>query len=115
MERWRKPAGVLDIDPSGEVTITSDGRIQRIPTLVLDAETVERMRLGYMCVKCLEPFQVPWPVRCHVCGAPIAREQRAYFEREFAGDVHMGSRVSIEDELASLPERAAQAEREEEP
>jgi len=50
-------------------------------------ETVERMRLGYMCCKCLEPFETPWPERCPVCGAPIRSEQAEYFAREFAGEL----------------------------
>lgn len=113
-ERWRKPAEVLAVEPSDEAFITSDGRIQRGVKLTLSPETIERMRLGYMCVKCQEPFQVPWPIRCHVCGAPIASKQREYFHRELApGVVDLGSRVSMRDELAELPERAERAMREE--
>lgn len=103
-ERWRRPARVLSAEASGEAIVTNDGRIQRNVELVLDRETVERVRLGYLCAKCFEPFPVPWPRRCNVCGAPIARDQREFFHREFTGEVPLGSRTSIEDELARLRE-----------
>ena len=103
-ERWRQPLKVLDVEPSNETTITKDGRRQRLPNFIFDNDSKERLRLGYACAKCHEVFPVPWPERCNACGAPIATEQRAYFEREFYGITELGSRVSIEDELARLRE-----------
>lgn len=101
-ERWRKPLGVIHVEHSSEAILTSDGRTMRNPSFVFDAESIERLRLGYACIKCMEPFEVPWPERCPVCGAPVASEQREYFEREFAGETPLGSRVSYADELTRL-------------
>lgn len=109
-ERWRKPLGVLYVEDSDEATVTPDGRIFRIPNFVFDAESVERLRLGYACVKCMEVFEMPWPERCNACGAPIRREQSAYFEREFAGPVSLGSTHSFEDEFGLLREYEEEAD-----
>lgn len=104
LERWRKPLGVLEVESSTETEVTKDGRKLRLPNFVFDADSVHRLRMGYACIKCMEPFEVAWPERCHVCGAPIRREQAAYFEREFGGVTELGSRVSIDDELERLRE-----------
>jgi len=107
-ERWRRPARVLDIQQSPTQGIwLPDGRVQGEVEISFDAETVQRMRSGFMCVKCLEPFEQAWPERCHVCGAPIRTEQAEYFAREFGGEVHLGPTTSLEEEIAGLPERAA--------
>jgi DNA-directed RNA polymerase subunit RPC12/RpoP len=104
-ERWRKPVKVLQVEHSSEAFITSDGRIQRGVNIVLDGESVERMRLGYVCAKCLEPFEVPWPLRCNVCGAPVASKQREFFEREFSPSVvELGPRTTMAEELERLRE-----------
>lgn len=108
-ERWRRPAVVLNIEEVPDEGLwLPDGRIQGQLKLTLDAETVERMRLGYMCVKCMEPFERPWPQRCHVCGAPIATRQAEYFEKEFAGTEPLGPVVPLFD--GRIHERAAEAE-----
>jgi DNA-directed RNA polymerase subunit N (RpoN/RPB10) len=104
LERWRKPLGVVYVDDSNEATETLDGRVFRMPNFFFDAESVERLRLGYACVKCMEVFEQPWPERCNSCGAPIRKEQSAYFEREFSGEVLLGSSHSLEDELGLLRE-----------
>lgn len=72
---------------------------------VLSPEDIERARAGYVCLKCLETFERPWPERCSTCGAPIRREQALYFAREFGGVVDLGSRTTIEDEIAGMEER----------
>jgi hypothetical protein len=71
---------------------------------VLKPDDVERARLGYLCLKCLEPFEQAWPERCPVCGAPIRREQAAYFAREFGGVLQLGPSTTLEEELARLKE-----------
>lgn len=109
-ERWRRPAVVLDIEQSPDTALwLPDGRVQGEVRLTLADETVERMRLGYMCAKCLEPFERAWPKRCHVCGAPIRTKQAEYFAREFLGEELLGG-ATLEDELAGLHERAEEEE-----
>jgi hypothetical protein len=111
-ERWRKPAEVLSIEPASDQGLwLPDGRVQGEVELTLSRETVERMRAGYMCAKCLEPFEQAWPERCHVCGAPIRTDQAQYFAREYAGMEQLGPRTSLDEELAGLHERVEEEER----
>lgn len=104
LERWRKPLGVVHVEASNESAVTSDGRVMRLPSFIFDADSLDRLRLGYACVKCMEPFETPWPERCNTCGAPIASKQREYFAQEYAGMIKLGSSHSLEDERALLRE-----------
>jgi hypothetical protein len=70
-ERWRKPAEVLDVRNVHQGIWLPDGR--------------------------LEPFEHPWPERCHVCGAPVRDKQAEYFAQEFAGEVKLGSTQPLDD------------------
>jgi len=96
----------LAIDASEhEAIVTADGRVMRQPVLTLSVEDTDRLRSGYVCIKCFEPFEQAWPERCPVCGAPVRREQARYFAQEFGGAAALGSPVSLLDELAHLAER----------
>ena len=97
-ERWRRPAEVLDVREVHQGILLPDGRVQGAVELVMSEDTIERMRLGYMCAKCLEPFEQAWPERCPVCGAPIRDKQSEYFENEFAGEAELGSKARLVDE-----------------
>jgi hypothetical protein len=103
-ERWRQPAIPLALEPVDQGITLPDGREYAIAAPVLKESDIERARAGYLCLKCLEPFERAWPERCHVCGAPIRREQAAYLAREF-GETKLGPATSIEDELAALREK----------
>jgi hypothetical protein len=104
IERWRRPLHVLQVEPSDEAFLTSDGRLQRGVRVTYDRESTERIRLGYACGKCMEPFEIPWPEHCNVCGAPVRERQPEFFAREFAGESHLGSRLSLPEELERLRE-----------
>ena len=103
-ERWRQPAIPLGIETTDQMVTLSDGRTLALSAPALRPEDIERARAGYLCLKCLEPFEHAWPERCHVCGAPIRREQAAYLAREY-GEIRLGPSTSIEDELAALREK----------
>lgn len=105
----RKPLKVLSIEPGDEVVQVGD-RLLRSTKLVFDRESTQRIRHGYACAKCLAVFERAWPEQCPECGAPVRARQLEYFEREYGGVVHVGSRVSLADELASLHERVAKGE-----
>ena len=111
-ERWRRPAEVLDIQQIHQAIWLPGGRMQGAVQLTLSADTIERMRTGYMCAKCLEPLRDPWPERCPLCGAPIRTEQAEYFAREFGGEVHMGPRTSWDDEIERMHEEVERERKE---
>ena len=104
-ERWRRPVVPLAVDQVHQALWLPDGRVQGEAQLTLRPEDIERIRAGYVCVKCLEPHETAWPVRCQVCGAPMRCEQAAYFAREFGGEVEMETRPSWDEELGGLEER----------
>lgn len=86
-ERWNRPVKVLDIHQSATQGIwLPDGRVHGAVELELDEESIERIRTGYVCAKCLLPFEHAWPERCPDCGAPIRTEQAEYFAREYGGE-----------------------------
>lgn len=103
-ERWRAPAIPIALEPVDQGIDLPDGRSFGVAAPVLKPEDIDRARAGYLCLKCLEPFEQPWPERCHVCGAPIRREQAAYLAREY-GEAQLGPSTSLEDELAALREK----------
>ena len=114
-ERWRRPVIPLEIEQQPtQVIDLSDGRQLGDATLILRKEDIERMRLGYVCIKCLEPFERAWPKHCPVCGSPVRTEQAAYFAREYESkSVHLGPTTTLEEERAGLEERRRKAEEEE--
>ena len=105
MERWRRPAGILSIeeDPSF-VEDEADGRTFGGVRMTVTAETMERLRLGRLCAKCLEPQEEQFPERCSLCGFPIRSDQRQWFEHYFRGIELVGSRLNLDDELERLKE-----------
>lgn len=104
LERWRQPATVLELAPLEQGLWLPDGRVQGELELTLDPESVDRLRSGFLCAKCLEPFEQAWPERCHVCGAPIRSEQAAYFAREHGGERYLGPSTTLADERERLRE-----------
>lgn len=101
---WRRPLKVLNVEPGDEVNLVG-GRLLRSTRITFDRESTERIRSGYACAKCLEPFEQAWPERCPVCGAPIRERQLEYFTKEYAGFERLGSRIPMFD--GGLQERAA--------
>jgi hypothetical protein len=112
-ERWRRPVVPLAIEQQSDQGLwLPDGRVLGGVSLTLASGDVERVRAGYVCAKCLEPFEQAWPERCHVCGAPVRREQASFFAREYGGEQRLGPSVALADEIERLPEeRAKEAER----
>lgn len=106
-ERWRKKAEILQVEETHQGIWLADGRVQGVPRFVYDEETVERMRLGYMCVNCQEPFEHAWPERCHVCGCAVASKQAEFFAQEYGGEVDLSPKTPVFD--GGIHERAAQA------
>lgn len=110
-DRFRQPLRVLLVEPGDEI-VQVGGRLVRSTRIVFDRESTERLRSGRACAKCLAVFERQWPEHCPECGAPIRERQLEYFQREYAGPIHLGSRVSLADERAGLHERVARDEAE---
>jgi hypothetical protein len=110
-ERWRRPVIPIEIDPGhAEGIWLPDGRVLGSARLLLDGDDVDRMRAGFVCMKCLEPFERSWPERCRVCGFYVRREQAAYFAREYGGIERVYRGLDLSEERERVHEEAAKAE-----
>jgi len=90
-ERWRKPVIPIAIEPESRtvVTIGESGnrefRTFKDYQFILKDEDVERLRQGYVCINCQEPFETPFPERCIVCDFPCKERQAEVFARSYEG------------------------------
>jgi len=110
-ERWRVPVVPIEIDAThAEGIWLPDGRVHGAARLILKRDDVDRLRSGFVCMKCLEPFERSWPERCYVCGFAVRREQAAYFAREYGGIERVYSGVDLAEEKERVHEEAAKAE-----
>lgn len=87
-ERWRKPIKVHSVDEENLAVFTDrEGRTRYRPTFVLESrDDFERIRLGYACICCLEPFERPFPETCNVCGFQVERDQPSWMLEELNGE-----------------------------
>lgn len=70
-----------------EVTVGGVGipRYRQELELILTDEDVHRVKTGYVCVYCLEPFQEAWPEKCNVCSFPVRARQAEWFSNSYNG------------------------------
>jgi len=101
-ERWRMPPRAITVenDPSQAVF---DGNVHRSGyNATFDENTIERFRLGYLCLRCWEPQQTPFPVACSLCGYSMSELQQGDFDKEFAGTKWIGPTTSLSDEYERM-------------
>lgn len=106
-----RPVIPLDVSYEGDVLIRADGEVREAPELTFRPEDVERMKAGYICARCYEELDAPFPDECPVCEFPMREKQMQFFNERFQGDVWVGPRSSIEDELAAMNEIRERRER----
>lgn len=110
-ERWRQPVIPLAIEDDLKMTVrvTDEGhrevRTFKEVQLVLRDEDIERIRTGYVCIWCQEPFERPFPEKCGVCGFACRDEQTQLFERQYQG--WEPALVPLADKVAALDEQDA--------
>lgn len=108
--RWNEPVIPVGFEETDQVVTLPDGRRFAMVAPMLSPSDIERARQGRICLKCQERFEEAWPERCRTCGAPIRRDQADYFAREFAGEILVGPRKTLEEEIAGLDERRREEE-----
>lgn len=115
MSHNSEPVTILDAVPSSDATTVrlGDGREFLDVNMALPEEDVERIRQGYVCIRCLEPQSEPFPEVCESvlpgtaqrwCGFPIRQLQAQEFAAMFKGTVKIGSNVNLADEIERLRE-----------
>lgn len=101
-ERWRKPVIPLAVEDDPH-SATHDGHVLRAGfNATFDAETIERFRQGYACMRCWEPQETPFPETCPLCRYPIRDRQREDFAAEFEGEKWIGPTTSLADEFERM-------------
>lgn len=105
MERWRKPVIPTTVEYDDGHAVHLDGVVRQDVKLILCDEDVERIRQGYVCMKCLEPHPFAFPQKCSVCGYAMDNRQRSDFATHYGGIERIGPSTSVEDEIAAMRER----------
>jgi hypothetical protein len=83
--------------------VTPDGRRFVDSSITISLEQAERMWQGYLCARCLEPFEEAYPEKCEVCRFPVRELQRKLLERDFLGhDPTVVSGFPLDRELEYL-------------
>lgn len=72
-------------EDTGMYVMFADGRVFREPLIVLEGEKVERIRTGYACIWCFEPFESAFPNQCPLCLFPVADRQVQLFAKVYMG------------------------------
>lgn len=84
-----------------------DGEPRRDVRLILKDDDVKRLRLGYVCLKCLEPHQTPFPKLCKLCGYAMRERQSFDFSATYGGTEHVGPSTSVDEEIERMREDRA--------
>lgn len=95
-------------------TIMPDGRVFQRTVFGLTEEQVERVRQGYVCVKCLEDHTSPFPTECAVCKFPMAEKQAEEFAKDYRGGIAFGPSTTLDEEreiMNDMREREAHERR----
>lgn len=103
LERWSVPLRPDGHDERGAI-MEINGRQVAFLRWNLYRDDLERVRLGYACIKCLTPHERPYPDECSVCQLPMRILQDALFNRLYEGEVEVGPQISDEDEWERLKE-----------
>ena len=97
--RWRKPVKPMAVKDADSWATAELGRPTLDYSVRFSPDDVERIRLGYVCIRCWEPHEAAFPDRCFVCGLPMKDEQPALFQKTFKGEERDPKAVSIEKGL----------------
>lgn len=103
VRRWSKPANIAGVRESPDAVEVRNGKPRReIEWTLGDQDTEDRVRLGYLCMNCMEPHEQPFPEMCAVCKFPMREHQRRLFEIRHKGERHIGPSVKLSDEFDRL-------------
>lgn len=86
------------------VMVMPDGRRMQKTNIGHTRETIEAMRAGYICVKCMERFSSPFPDECSVCHFPMRDHQLEEFAKDFRGETRFGPSTSLDEERGIMNE-----------
>ena len=98
-ERWRKPLIPIAVEQDSD-EVEWDGNAWRPKVrYTYSEEGIERLRLGYCCLVCKEPQQLPFPDNCSLCGYAMKERQGKDFDTEYQGTKWVGPTTSLSYEF----------------
>jgi hypothetical protein len=110
----RKPVIPIGVEESeSHALLLRNGEVRSAFNVTLSREDMGRVRAGYVCVRCYETQDTPFPDQCWVCEFPMKERQLEYLGKAYQGEQYMGPTTSLEDELAMLEEAEEIARRKE--
>ncbi len=98
-DRWRNPVKPMAVDDDPEGVDFTAGRPTQGIRYRLHPDDVARIKLGYVCLNCHEPHEVPFPPNCSVCSYPMQAQQQEDFARAFGGIERDRRAIAIEQGL----------------
>jgi len=116
VSRWSKPATILDCVEGDTLVQMPSGELMVQANVAVDEETLQRMFAGYICMNCLEPQEEPFPEVCRALKLPDGTAVGCFYrmkERQLwdllhkhgsLEEVHVGSRLGLDDEVERLTE-----------
>ena len=110
----RRPITFLaEIDPE-HLIVNSNGDLRSAALVIFDEEdeVVERMRAGYVCAKCFDEQEKPFPKQCITCKFPMSERQAEYVAKNFSGSTFVGQPATQDQEDAVMAEWAEKQARE---
>jgi len=99
-------AQYTDVDADA-YTILPDGRKMGRTVFGLTEEQIGRVQAGYVCVKCLEDHDAPFPDACSVCKFPMRDHQMEEFAKDYRGGIRFGPSTSLDGEYEIAEEQIA--------
>lgn len=101
--RWRMPIRPILVENTTDGAVTFDGNVYRAPfNATFHEYDIGRLREGYGCLRCWQPFETAFPDACTLCGYPVASLQAADFAQEFDGPKWVGPSTSLGDEFERM-------------
>jgi hypothetical protein len=101
----RAPVIPIGVEVDAEnLVITSRGEMRHDYRVILSEEDVGRMKGGYVCAKCMEVQEKPFPKECYLCKFPMADKQAEFLAKAYQGTIRVGPSSSLEDEFAAMDE-----------
>jgi len=92
---------VAEADPS-EIWSLGDDRIVGGVDVTVTPEMSKAIQAGYICLRCNEPHDEPFPIACSLCGYSMKEFQVRDYALEFKGDKHLGPSKPISEYLDEM-------------
>lgn len=99
-ERWAEPPKVFAVEQRSRL-VQIGRNFWECPFVIFETiEDADRVRLGYVCISCLQCHEEPWPEFCDLdtCRFPIRAMQARVFADMWEGEIPVGPSTTLAEE-----------------